>query len=247
MPRNDKGHDNVVLTPYILIRLAKANMLPPVSSKLCKGRGKSDEIGKLFVIGQVSWFVLNCIGRKASNLPVTLIEINTAVHVACALAIYLLMWCKPQNATEPITISLSNCADCEHFINENSRFLESASENSTQYWHDDFDDAQLKKVTLMGLGLIYGGLHAVAWDAHFPSYVEQILWRVAVVVIIASTPFYFVAFSETLKGWLLAIGWGLLCFLPRLYLVVEAFISVRSLPVGAYETVDWVEFLPHIG
>jgi len=76
MPRNDKGHDNVVLTPYVLIRLAKANMLPPVSSKLCKGRGKSDEIGKLFVIGQVSWFVLNCIGRKASNLPVTLIEIK---------------------------------------------------------------------------------------------------------------------------------------------------------------------------
>lgn len=99
----------------------------------------------------------------------------------------------------------------------------------------------------MGLGLIYGGLHAVAWDAHFPSYVERILWRVAVVVIIASTPFYFVAFSETLDAWLLAIGWGLLCFLPRLYLVVEAFISVRSLPVGAYETVDWVEFLPHIG
>jgi len=34
---------------------------------------------------------------------------------------------------------------------------------------------------------------------------------------------------------------------PRLYLVLEAFISVRSLPVGAYQTVDWVGFLPHIG
>ena len=45
---------------------------------------------------------------------------------------------------------------------------------------------------------------------------------------------------------LVVLGLGLF-FGPRLYLVVEAFISVRSLPVGAYETVNWVEFLPHIG
>lgn len=33
----------------------------------------------------------------------------------------------------------------------------------------------------------------------------------------------------------------------RVFLVVEAFISIRSLPSGAYDTVAWVNVLPHIG
>jgi hypothetical protein len=33
----------------------------------------------------------------------------------------------------------------------------------------------------------------------------------------------------------------------RLYLLVEAFISMRNLALGAYRTVSWVSALPHIG
>src|SRR5436305_12557758 len=31
------------------------------------------------------------------------------------------------------------------------------------------------------------------------------------------------------------------------FIVIEIFIGIRSLPVGAYETVNWAEFIPHIG
>jgi hypothetical protein len=34
--------------------------------------------------------------------------------------------------------------------------------------------------------------------------------------------------------------------LARLFIPVEAFISIRSLPVGAFETVEWVEYWPHV-
>jgi len=107
------------------------------------------------------------------------------------------------------------------------------------------------------LGIVYGGLHAVAWDAHFPSYAEQIMWRVSVLLILVLSGFYLFVFSNAFVDRMQAAGnssfaiivvLGLgLFFGPRLYLVVEAFTSVRSLPVGAYETVNWVEFLPHIG
>ena len=33
----------------------------------------------------------------------------------------------------------------------------------------------------------------------------------------------------------------------RVYLVTEAFISVRDLPIGAYSSVSWAQFLPRIG
>jgi hypothetical protein len=35
--------------------------------------------------------------------------------------------------------------------------------------------------------------------------------------------------------------------LSRIYLVIESFISVRSLPLGAYSAVTWTSFFPHIG
>jgi hypothetical protein len=34
--------------------------------------------------------------------------------------------------------------------------------------------------------------------------------------------------------------------ISRVY-IVEAFISIRSLPLGSYRTVEWVNFLPRIG
>jgi len=33
----------------------------------------------------------------------------------------------------------------------------------------------------------------------------------------------------------------------RIFLVVEAFLSLRSLPLGAYSTVTWAKVLHHIG
>ena len=33
--------------------------------------------------------------------------------------------------------------------------------------------------------------------------------------------------------------------LARTYIVLEVFVSLRSLPSGAFDTVEWSEFLPH--
>lgn len=32
----------------------------------------------------------------------------------------------------------------------------------------------------------------------------------------------------------------------RVYLVVEAFVSLRRAPVGLYDTPEWTDFLPHL-
>jgi len=234
-----------VLTPKLLIGLARGNMLAPVDNWVCKDRGKSDEIGKLFVVGQVTWFILQCIGRKATGLPVTLLEINTSIHVACAIGIYGLMWFKPQGANEALVMDVSKCPKCDQFIKENVVDLVSRADNLSAEMHDEFDQTQLRMFTIIILGLIYGGLHTVAWDAHFPSYAEQILWRVSALLIVGSSAVLYFFYRYGLQGEILIVM--VLSFAPRLYLVIEAFISVRSLPVGAYQTVDWVEFLPHIG
>jgi len=48
-----------------------------------------------------------------------------------------------------------------------------------------------------------------------------------------------------------AIWWIFVILIPiylfaRMALLVEAFLSLRSLPSGAYSVVNWAEYLPHI-
>ena len=238
------GRPQYTIRPDVFIAMARKGIFLPVNDRLCQGKGKSDAIGKLFVVGQVSWFMLQCVARKASGLPVTLLEINTVVHVACAIAIFLLMFRKPKDATEPIEFDVTTCSACREFFLQSKHELYRVVNTDAAY---DFKNVQWAgNVSLFALSAMYGGLHAVAWDAHFPSYPEQIIWRVSVLFTAVSSILLLYGlddFNKTNAGkFVLAIA-----ILPRLYLVLEAFISVRSLPVGAYQTVEWVGFLPHIG
>jgi len=63
--------------------------------------------------------------------------------------------------------------------------------------------------------------------------------------------------ERDLQGWkniLLVESWGTIftvlagfSLVARIFLVLESFLSVRSLPAGSYSTVAWVNLLPHIG
>jgi hypothetical protein len=40
---------------------------------------------------------------------------------------------------------------------------------------------------------------------------------------------------------------GILAYTPaRMFLVVEAFISLRALPIKIYQTPDWTQLIPHL-
>jgi hypothetical protein len=113
------------------------------------------------------------------------------------------------------------------------------------------DWAPVLMVTI--LSCLYAGSHASAWLSHFPTYIERWIWRGSCIAIAATPPVSWIllkwlspfacgSFSVLVPGFLaLAIY-----LLARLFIPVEAFISMRSLPIGAFETVDWTEFWPHV-
>ncbi|CAD6578262.1 MAG: hypothetical protein ASARMPRED_008660 [Alectoria sarmentosa] len=117
--------------------------------------------------------------------------------------------------------------------------------------------------------MAYGGVHAAAWNGHFPSSIEMWLWRASSICIAGSGLLWILInmLARTFKGfktywgkveslrahWTSLVGLGSLAtlcglayLLARIYLVVEAFMSLRKLPAAAFETLQWTQLVPHL-
>jgi hypothetical protein len=119
------------------------------------------------------------------------------------------------------------------------------------------------------VSILYSGLHIAAWHAAFPSEPEAWLWRSASLYVAFSGLLWAVIhvlaqFSATLwwtwynlmcgeaSRWLMFTVriicsiCGLAYLLARAYLIVEAFVALRLLPVAAYVVPEWTLGVPHI-
>jgi hypothetical protein len=119
----------------------------------------------------------------------------------------------------------------------------------------------LPRVLFSLLPALYSGVHLSAWGFEFPSPVEGFLWKLSCFdIAITFVPAALVEFvltkyhdpAETsgllgnLFGMSLALLLGIAYSLSRLYIVIEAFISLRHVPIGVYSTVAWSQSIPHV-
>ncbi|KAI5804847.1 hypothetical protein DFH27DRAFT_480753, partial [Peziza echinospora] len=92
------------VTPQGAMVLARYGKLPVMKVEDINDKSKADALTKTLVCLQAIWMLIQCIARKAQQLPVTLLEINTVMHVVCALCMYLLWMRKPQNVSQPTVL-----------------------------------------------------------------------------------------------------------------------------------------------
>lgn len=132
--------------------------------------------------------------------------------------------------------------------------------------------------------LVYGACHAAAWNTHFPSPVERLLWRISS-ILIAIIPAYILFLTALSNGKhktllsVLTLYFSKICdfledftlvhtttledifliftvplilailvlvLVGRLYLFVESFLSLRSLPFGSFNSTPWEDYFPHL-
>ena len=112
---------------------------------------------------------------------------------------------------------------------------------------------------MLGVGVCFGAIHCIAWHFSFPTHTELLMWQISSVAITA-VPVYvpLVLFFgdglgnigfENLALTILIFGplsGGILYIIARAVTLVLAFTSLRDLPPGAYETVHWTTFIPHV-
>lgn len=117
--------------------------------------------------------------------------------------------------------------------------------------------------------LAYGAIHLTAWNVHFPTVAEQWLWRSSSLyigfcgglwIILNYLTQAYQPLNNFWDSWMDGGGtwWQniiigvpvIICRLSlvfaRAFVVVEAFVSIRELPVGAYETPTWTQVFPHL-
>ena len=71
----------ITITASGMAFLARCGHLPDISKAEIDDRSKANSIGKTLAIIQVSWMLIQVLGRLRSGLPVTLLELNTLAHV----------------------------------------------------------------------------------------------------------------------------------------------------------------------
>lgn len=114
----------------------------------------------------------------------------------------------------------------------------------------------------------YGGIHAAAWNDHFPSEPEKWLWRASASytgfcgglwVVLNLLVAKYQRLNDFWEQWMdgkksrwqsFALGTvvgvcGVSLFLARFFIVLESFVSIRRMPLSAYQTPEWTDILPH--
>ncbi|KAF8154285.1 hypothetical protein B0H34DRAFT_721266 [Crassisporium funariophilum] len=81
---------------------------PSISEEEIEDKSKGDFLSKGIVVAQVFWFMVQCIGRGASGLVVTELEIMTLAFAAMNGVMYSLWWNKPLDVRCAVAIHMKS-------------------------------------------------------------------------------------------------------------------------------------------
>lgn len=236
------------------------------SPEIIKDRSHSDSVAKFIIVLQCIWFLVNCIGRGAHYLPLSLLEVATLAYIVFTLGAYALWWEKPQGVQET-TVFTPQLEDSQwkalaalNSTNVMMQYFQGAEAKTDkwlpglsgwEHWHEDiYYDRYKRSVWLVFCLACWSsaGLHCIAWNAEFPSVAEQNAWRVFVVLLfvtplptVADSRFFFCSRGHFTTLWfrwrLQAIGVSI-AVASKLGILILALISFRAAPASIYDT--WV-------
>ncbi|MCJ1419076.1 hypothetical protein MMC32_005428 [Xylographa parallela] len=260
--------------------------IPRLSIEELSDRSKGDALIKTFAIVQIAWLVIQIIARACQNLAVTLLEISVLAIAGCAIATYILLWHKPQDVMVPTYIDAADLLTRAQVAELAARAHVSTLMVKEFWLHgvavrvmaDNIFPtthglpvrlAPLSATTLhlnpvivgFGLGgLLFGAIHLIAWDFHFPTAAERLLWRIAGLFLIAGPLLapagYYVTESlaaqsrtaDLLANQVLRPAFRVLVplyLLARLFLLVEVGRSLAYAPASTWAQVAWPVMIPH--
>lgn len=140
-----------------------------------------------------------------------------------------------------------------------SMLFSMVAQDSHYLFHSSVNGFDSRTLIPMSIAsLIFGGLHLIPlWTSSFPSIPERLLWMTSAISITAEPALVLlgcifpgrdsrrIMLGVGILGYLIPVG-GWIYVVARTILIVLAFITLRDLPPGAYQNVEWTTFIPHL-
>lgn len=250
--------------------------MPVITEAEIEDRSKGDGLYRCIAILQLVWFVVQLIARTSQGLPVTLLEIDTLGVVALACIAYAFWWKKPKDIRRPYIVHWNSEATDPSLCGnlENNYYYSYIRRSLVRPLLFGISEQKsgpslISFVAVCISGVVFGAIHCLGWNV-FPRHTEQIIWRVASIGVTCSPLMAFFAFALPVFSYFIAMSQGrytsgyyidtVIDFLAgffhrlgkisyvcsRVIMLVLVFMSLRSLPPGAYDTVAWIKHIPHI-
>ncbi|KAI0062764.1 hypothetical protein BV25DRAFT_1915890 [Artomyces pyxidatus] len=199
----DDGVPQHPLSREDVIYLVKTGDIVPPTEEEIRGWSQGDALSKTIAVFQTLWFVIQCIARRAQDLPVTQLEVMTLAYTTITVAMYVVWWYKPKNVGGPVRVTvtalpvpapvrpaprwkywhavvvIAGMQDPFVDLRQQSRiptFFSGTFQERNEYYAD---------VLALGAAMVFGAVHCAAWDYVFPSGAERFMWRLSSISIIA--------------------------------------------------------------
>ncbi|KAI0062739.1 hypothetical protein BV25DRAFT_1915871 [Artomyces pyxidatus] len=268
----EKGKPKHPLSRTDVVALVESGDLVPPLQEEIQGWSQGDALSKALAVIQTLWFVVQCIARRAEGLPIMQLEVVTLAYTTITVAMYMAWWYKPQNIGGPIRVAVPELPERGRLAQEDwytrvfyviiggqDDILDLRREPCVPTFYSGgiaggTNDIFADTVALV-VAMVFGAIHCAAWNYNFPSYTEQLIWRISSVSLVGVP-------GILLLGLLLLWGCGypyplwylvvpvfalsaLVYVAARLVLLILSFTTLRAPPYGAYEAVRWTLLIPH--
>ncbi|KAH8591595.1 hypothetical protein B0O99DRAFT_690409 [Bisporella sp. PMI_857] len=198
--------------------------IPAISSKEIGDKNKSDVFLKGTALIQLIWLLTQVIIRSIKGLPISHLEVAVLAFAGSTIFTYAFSWSKPQGVNNPTYVKPPAKTVIDNVVlatlhtqlvplsgytgtRVSSVFLDGPP--NINLLHPIPNDAEYdirprffnwtSRFTYYFMGLtisavLFGIIHCLAWNFHYPSLLEKILWRICSVWITLWTPIYMLNF-----------------------------------------------------
>lgn len=172
--------------------------MPALTEAYIKDKGKQDAFAKIVAMGQILYLFLSIGVRRQRHLPYTQLEVITLAFAVCGIATYGFYWYKPQNVKVSVNVTPRSLPDRKNppsFQPDQERFWNiltnhKSAEKETivdRIYNDNIPKEPSSSThtiipVLSILSVGFSCIHLIAWNFQFPTHIESVLWKSAILV-----------------------------------------------------------------
>jgi len=261
--------------PQLLLarKFGIVDKLPSVTDDELDDKNKGDFLVKLIAVTQIGWLAAQLLARVVEQIPTSQLEIVTLAFAFTSLGTYGMLWSKPQDCKKCIEVPAARRPSVQELIEIADKGpLPIVGSIRRRNWMPGNTVHEVKpgvnQVLYAAAGnmigaTIFGALHFMAWNSHFPTATERLLWHIACITTTVMPPtglavhwlarrLFLCIFRRNTnyraQHWVLVIVitfFLFMYFVARLYITVEIFRSLFYLPPEAFTT-TWASNWPHV-